>query len=506
MPFLIGNMKNFIFIIICFLLFSCGETITQKEYKSPDKQYGELFDAVQKQQLFGDDKVFADAIPIGSVEEIIKKYQKEKKQSGFDLKQFVLKNFKIPNYEISKSTLSFDDFINQTLLTLVREPKDDSGSLIPTRKKYISGGHKFEELNYFNSYFDFLALKSLGKDSLANEIVVNCAQYIQDFGHVPAGNRSYMLSGSNFPVFAMMVNDLKNPEMAAAYASALTKEYQFWMSSESKEESEAQVEAQKTNKDVFNKVVFLPENNLLNRYFDSTNTARPDFYLKDIKSKNNVEIRTEAESGWENSSRWVVNGNLAATSFLHLDLNASLYFMEKMLADIYKKKNKPEYAASFENLANKRKAIFDKYFWNEQAGYYFDYNFKVKKQSEIASLAAIWPLYFGLASQKQADLVLNKIEKDFLKNGGLINEVSQNATDGSAQMQWICFETFKKYGRNELANQIKDKWLKTNQQYYAAKGRLVEKLNVITPEKNILEDKMERIDAPISVLVLMKRQ
>ena len=506
MPFLIENMKNFIFVIFCFLLFSCGETITQKEYKSPDKKYGELFDAVQKQQIFGDDKVFADAIPIGSIEEIIKKYQKEKKQAGFDLKLFILKNFKIPNYEISKSTLSFDDFINQTLLTLVREPKDDSGSLIPTRKRYISGGHKFEELNYFNSYFDFLALKSMGKDSLANEIVVNCAQYIQDFGHVPAGNRSYRLSGSNFPVFALMIKDLKNPEMAASYASALTKEYQYWMSSESKEESEAQTLALKKKKDSFKKVIFLSGENLLNRYLDSTNTPRPDFYLKDAQVKNFVEIRSAAESGWENSSRWVVNGNLEVSSFSPVDLNASLYFMEKMLADIYKKKNKPEYAASFESLATKRKAIFDKYFWNEQAGFYYDYNFKAKKQSEIASLAVIWPLYFGLANQKQVDLVLTKLEKDFLKNGGLVNEISSNSTEGSAQMQWNCIETFKKYGRIELANQIKEKWLKTNQQYYSAKGRLIENYNVINPSANISEEKVERMDASISVLLLMKNQ
>jgi len=53
--------------------------------QSPDKIYGPLFDNVQMQEIFPDQKTFVDCVPIRKPSEIMADYQRLVKEPNFDL-------------------------------------------------------------------------------------------------------------------------------------------------------------------------------------------------------------------------------------------------------------------------------------------------------------------------------------------------------------------------------------------------------------------------------------
>lgn len=501
-------MKLFLYLGLVFFLFSCGETVTKKEYQSPDKTWGDIYLSVQRGNLFEDPKVFADAVPKFEIKVILEKYKKSKTTKGFDLKKFISDNFQIPNYSLKeiKSDLEFEKYIEHSFLALKRDPKDDKGSLIPTRKSYFAGGGRFEEMNYMRSYLALGASQSLKLDTLALNQAINCAQFIQDFGHVPAGNRSYYLSRSNPPVFALMIKklmktDAKNLDI---FGSQLTREYQYWMSTESKEDAIKQKKAKEGGEKAMDNVVFLKNSNLLNRYFDKESGASVEIQSVANQSQDYFKnFRAASESEWPEMSRWMAKSDTLSTlNILPVDLNALLYFMETTLSAVYKSKGKDEYAKSFETLARNRKEIFDQYFWNEKEEFYFDYDFVTQKQSSKATLAGIFPLLVGLADQKQADKVAQKIEIQFLKSGGLVNDLD-GSTFGSGEFQMFTIEALRKYGKQDLADHIKKNWIGINRNYFASFGKIESGYNLslpTTPQKN---SQQQRVDGSLSVLLML---
>jgi alpha,alpha-trehalase len=499
------SKRAFLCTIISVFLLSCGETVTKKEYKSPDEEYGELFREVQLKSIFPDSKTFPDCIPKIASAEILKKYDEQKSKKNFDLRAFVLANFTLPqtlssNY-VGNPENSAEQHINELWKVLTRQPKDEGGTLVPLLKPYVVPGGRFGEIHYWDSYFTMLGLQASGKDSLMSNTVLNLAQLIQDFGHIPSGNRSYSFSRSQPPFFAQMVkllSEMKGHEQKLVqYLPQIQREYQYWMAVENGgEDAQKQNEARKKGDKAYRKTVFLGKDDMLNRYFDDKDTPRPEAYREDIitasKSGRKVnevyrDLRSGAESGWDFSSRWLRDGQnlttIHTTDILPVDLNALLYNLEVTIAEIYKAKDEPEYAKSMQILANKRKAIFDKYFWSEAAGFYFDYDFVAGKQTEVYSLAAVYPLYFKMATPAQAQKVAKILEENFLQAGGLtmtLNKTNQqwDGPNGFAPLQYLAIQGLRNYGFNDLANKIKQNWIASNLRVYKSTGKMVEKYNV----------------------------
>ncbi|MDZ7936285.1 MAG: alpha,alpha-trehalase TreF [Emticicia sp.] len=497
-------------IIVSIIALGCGDTVTKKEYKSPDEEYGELFKEVQLKAVFADSKTFPDCVPKIKAEEILKKYEEQKKAKNFDLRKFVLENFTMPsngnsnyvsNPKNSAGQHLAEQHINELWSVLTRKPKDIGGTLVPLLKPHVLTDGRFSEVSYWDSYFTMLGLQAAGKDSLMSNTVLNFAQLIQDFAHIPSGNRSYYFSRSQPPFFTSMVKLLSETkgyeDKLVQTLPQIQREYQYWMSVEKGgEDAQKQNEARKKGDKAYRKTVFIGKNDMLNRYFDDKDTPRPEAYKEDIqlasKSGRKVnqvyrDLRSGAESGWSFSSRWLRDGQslstIHTTDILPVDLNAILYDMEMTLSVIYKAKNEPEYAKSLEQLANKRKAIFDKYFWNEAAGFYFDYDFVAGKQTDVYSLAAVYPLFFKLATPAQAEKVAKVLETKFLQAGGLMTTLNQtnqqwDGSNGFASLQYLAIQGLRNYGFNDLANKIKQNWVANNLQVYKKTGKLLEKCNV----------------------------
>jgi alpha,alpha-trehalase len=499
----VTNISSFLITIL--LVCSCESGLKEKDLQSPDIVYGKLFEQVQLSGIFEDSKTFVDCIPKEDAEYIVNTYESESKQDTFNLKSFVGRYFDLPTSHSSdfKSdpNTSAIEHINSLWPVLTRKSReDDGGTLIPLRKPYVVPGGRFREVYYWDSYFTMLGLRASGNIEMMDNMVLNFAQLIQDFGHIPNGNRTYYMSRSQPPFFALMVNLLaeakNNKQVIVQFLPQLQAEYQYWMAAVTDEERKAQRGAKEVDKKAYKKAVFIEGDNILNRYFDESETPRPESYREDIETAKASgrpsktvyrHLRSGAESGWDYSSRWLTKPNdlstIHTTDIAPVDLNALLYYMEVLLAEAYDLSEKPAFGDSFRALAAKRKTLFDTYFWNDETGFYHDYDFVAGQKTSVLSLAGIFPLYFKIASPEQADKVAKVIKEQFLQPGGLPATLAKtgqqwDAPNGWAPLQWMAIQGLRNYGHNELANQIKTNWINNNIRVYENTGKMVEKYNV----------------------------
>ena len=457
----------------------------------------ELFKAVQTSDIFPDSKTFCDYIPNFPLEEIEGKYLQYHETLNFNLKQFVKDNFTENaflsiGYQ-SDTSKSIEQHLKELWKILTREPAEAKGSLIELPFPYIVPGGRFQEMYYWDSYFTILGLQTSKEIDLIENIADNFAHLINQFGYIPNGNRTYFLGRSQPPFFSLIVEVLreeKGDEILLKYLPVLEKEYEFWM--DGKEQISAQNQATK-------RVVFLRNLYVLNRYWDEYDTPRPESYREDVELSESVSepsegffrhIRAAAESGWDFTSRWFKDGHnmntIHTTDILPVDLNCLLFQLEKTIFKAYSLVDNKKKMSKYLLLMTHRERAIKKYFFNPEKGYYFDYDFVSKKQTEVYSLAGVFPLFFNVARQLQARKMAKVIETKFLKEGGLITTVNNtkqqwDAPNGWAPLQYITYKGLLKYGFFDLANTIKSRWMQTNEKVYAETGKMTEKYNVETP-------------------------
>ncbi|WP_051199780.1 alpha,alpha-trehalase TreF [Christiangramia echinicola] len=500
---------HYFFIVLFFLSCKIGPDPEQElekienevEILPPGELYGDLFYDVQNKEIFEDSKTFVDVVPQQNVGLIRQRYNMLNDTSVTAVSDFVEQHFKIPGDEISFETDSSS--INNhiaALWSVLKRPSDEriSGTLIPLPNPYIVPGGRFREIYYWDSYFTMLGLEVDGEVETIQNMVDNFAYLIYEYGFIPNGNRTYYLGRSQPPFFAMMVKtlaDAKTIEVLPKYLAELETEYNFWMDGTGRLE----------NKKEYRRVVQMTDGEILNRYWDDNATPRPESYREDIKtaeiavskdpqlSKEEVyrDLRAGAESGWDFSSRWLEKGSngkfdlstIHTTDIVPVDLNSLLYNLEMTISEAAGIMGNSEKSEAFKLKAEKRKKAILKYHWNEEEGYFMDYNFRKSRQTSQFSLAGVYPLFFEVATDEQAGRVSAKIENMFLKPGGLVttpyNTGEQwDAPNGWAPLQWLAIKGLQNYGNIDLANKIKSRWLKLNKDVYGRTYKMLEKYNV----------------------------
>ncbi|RXG18111.1 alpha,alpha-trehalase [Leeuwenhoekiella aestuarii] len=463
---------------------------------NPIDRYGDLLVAVQTSRIFPDGKTFVDCEPKIPSEEILKEYNSHKDEEGFDLKSFVLEYFTLPgtptsNFE-SDTTRSTTEHINALWSYLKRDADAvENGSRIALPNAYIVPGGRFQEVYYWDSYFILLGLKEAGEIELIENILDNFAYQINTIGFIPNGNRTYYLGRSQPPFFAEMVNLLAGIKdektVYLKYQDALEKEYEFWMKGANA----------LTEKGATGRVVKLADDHILNRYFSNTQTPRAESYLEDITTAEEsgrkasevyLNISAACESGWDFSSRWFADpddiATIQTTDIIPVDLNALLYNLEETLAKARRFNDNTEGAEQMVKAASDRKDAIDAYLWDASKNTYVDYNLASETVSPTLSLAMVYPLYFKVASPRQAEAVSKTLEAQFLKPGGLVTSLVDNkqqwdSPNGWPPHQWLAVRGLQTYGFNNLAEEISTRWLHLNDRVYKRTGKMLEKYNVI---------------------------
>ena len=196
-------------LFLCFAALSAQAEEIAVTPQSPDILLGPLFDDVQNAKLFPDQKTFADAVPNSDPLMILADYRMQQNQSGFDLRHFVKVNFSLPKEgekHIPPKGQSLREHIDGLwpVLTRTTESTEKWDSLLPLPKPYVVPGGRFREVYYWDSYFTMLGLAESGHWDKVADMVANFGYEIDTYGHIPNGNRSYYLSRSQPPFFALM--------------------------------------------------------------------------------------------------------------------------------------------------------------------------------------------------------------------------------------------------------------------------------------------------------------
>lgn len=469
--------------------------------KSPDEAFDELFSEVQSKRVFDDTKIFPDLVPRHSLKQIKKEYALAKDDPLFDLRDFVSRHF----YTYSETGKTYHTDTSMTprqhiaalWSVLERRNRRDRGSLFALPHAYIVPGGRYVEHFYWDSYFIMLGLAADDRWDMIEGMMKNYTYMIRKFGFIPTANRTYYLSRSQPPFFSQMVKLLaehKGRSTLVEYLPYMVIEHRFWMKGRrllGKQENRA-----------FARVAEMPNGTLLNRYYDNKKRPRPESVLDDLETAGlapdresdrlYLHLRAGAESGWDFSSRWLMNpkelSSIHTADIIPVDLNCLLYLLETTIAETYDVLFQPLLANRFRNMARRRVRAIQEYCWSDKESFFMDYNFHHKEQMPHITLAGVFPLYAKIATDQQAEFVAKRIEKDFLRKGGVVTTLLEtgqqwDAPNGWAPLQWIVIQALRNYGYDELANEIKKRWIARNVKTFKEKAKLVEKYDVVNPDK-----------------------
>ncbi|MDR5897149.1 alpha,alpha-trehalase TreF [Larsenimonas suaedae] len=475
-----------------------------KTTPAPPKLWGDLFMDVQNRHLFADSKTFVDMVPSLPPETVLSHYRAIKEKHGpFSdeaLKTFIEAHFVEQDTEqdyTPEPGQSISKHIDQLWPVLTRHLGTDlnpHSSRLPLPYDYVVPGGRFNEVYYWDSYFTMLGLQVSGLDRTVREMTDNFAFLIETYGHVPNGNRTYYLSRSQPPFFSAMVAMRALHEgdgIYRHYLPMLVKEYNYWM------DGADTLPPEQSHR----RVIKLSDGTLLNRYWDDENTPRPESFREDILTARHISrphedvwrnIRAAGESGWDFSSRWLADGHHLATirtiDVAPVDLNCLMYRLEAMIARGFELEDNMTQTRFYQQRARKRRDVIRTLFWDDDAGFFRDYLWHERTQTQSVSGAMAFPLYVQAATTDQAERTARAMERHLLERGGLSatnleTEEQWDKPNGWAPLQWVSVIGLRHYGQRALARDIASRWIETNIERFCEEGKLIEKYNVVDKKR-----------------------
>ncbi len=452
---------------------------------TPADLFGPLFERVQLEKVFADGKTFADAVPRSAPASILAAFRRENPNSRSGLRAFVDRHFDL-TAEVrpaagDRDTANLTAHIAKLWPALERLPEAAAAgsSLLALPEAYVVPGGRFREIYYWDSYFTMLGLARDGRHDLVEAMLANFISLIERFGHIPNGTRSYYLSRSQPPFFALMLGLSPAADDAATQRrlNALLTEHAYWMGGEG--------------------VVRLPDGSRLNRYWDERDTPRDESYAEDVATAARSgrppaevfrHLRAGAASGWDFSSRWLADpqdfATIKAADIIPVDLNSLLWRLESTIADMaLGEKGMADTAEHFRDLAGQRAAAIHRYLWLEDEGRFADYDHVEGRVTNVLSAATLYPLFLGLATPEQARAVAETTRTHLLARGGLrtttVSTGQQwDVPNGWAPLQWIAIAGLDAYGEADLARTIAERWIETVEAAYRETGKMLEKYDV----------------------------
>lgn len=471
---------------------SAGAQAPVQAPQPPDQQWQPLFQQVQRAHLFKDQKTFADAVPKLDADALLAEWGQAQAQPGYALPAFVATHFTVPTESAAYvppagETLRAHIEGLWPVLTRTTDTVDPRGSLLPLPKPYVVPGGRFREVYYWDSYFTLLGLASSGRWQQVRDMVDNFAWQLDQYGHIPNGNRSYYLSRSQPPFFSLMVDLLATHEGDDAYRRYLPQlptEHAFWMRGAEGLAPGAASE----------RVVRMNDGSLLNRYWDARAVPRTESWTDDLATAATVpdrapsqvyrDLRAGAESGWDFSSRWLVHpaelGSIHTTEIVPVDLNSLLFHLETTIARASRAAGERSVARDFARQAERRKQAINALLWDERQGWYADRDLERGTPRPALTAAALFPLWLQVASPVQARRTAEAVQTQLVRGGGLLTTTENtgqqwDAPNGWAPLQWVAVDGLQRYKQDALARQVGVRFLRTVQTVYDRQGKLVEK-------------------------------
>jgi alpha,alpha-trehalase len=403
--------------------------------------------------------------------------------------------------------------------------------LLYLENKYVVPGGRFNEMYGWDSYFIIRGLLRSGRVELARGMVDNFFFEIEHYGAMLNANRTYYLTRSQPPFLSSMFVDVYSALresghgdpawLAKAYAD-LNKDYEMW-----------------------NREPHLAGDTGLSRYYDFGegppaeavqdesgfyrkvatyfffHPAQADDYVVDTQhgamrksaagstytlqvcgvsntiARADCEKRSEfqlsadyykgdrsmRESGFDVSSRFGPFG-AATHHYAPVCLNSLLYKTEKDMEQISRWLGRDSDATKWNQRAGKRKQLITKYLWDDNTGFFFDYNLATAQLSSYRYATAVYPLWAGLATPEQAKRVVKNVLA-FEKPGGIPMSTEESGAQwdlpyGWGNIEMLSVEGLRRYGFKHDADRISYEFLSMVAENFRRDGYIVEKYNVVT--------------------------
>jgi alpha,alpha-trehalase len=396
---------------------------------------------------------------------------------------------------------------------------------------YVVPGGRFNEMYGWDSYFIIRGLVRDGRVDLARGMVENFFFEIANYGEILNANRSYYLSRSQPPFLTSMIFSVYDAQKAEGHEDLawLEKAYGYAV----------------RDHDMWTREPLLAGDTGLSRYYDLGEGPSPEslkdetghyrdvaeyFLLHRDADRNYVLLKDEKppehaiygapyqmqvcdlakssakgdcspaatvslsgdfykgdrsmrESGFDIAFRFGPFG-AATHHYAPVCLNSLLYKTEKDLEQISLLLGKKDDAERWQAIAAERQTNIQKYLWDAGRGRYFDYDFDTKQRSTYDYVTTFYPLWAGLASKEQAQMVAANAGI-FEKPGGLMMSPYETGAQWDAPYAWaptqlLAIVGLRRYGLDMDANRIAYKFLSTVAENFRHDGTIREKYNAVT--------------------------
>jgi hypothetical protein len=245
----------------------------------------------------------------------------------------------------------------------------------------------------------------------------------------------------------------------------------------------------------------LSDGSLLNRYWDDRPEPRPESYREDYTLAQRIpeaqrpqlyrNLRAAAESGWDFSSRWMRDPSdllsLETTELVPVDLNSLLYHAERTIAALRRVRGgagDAEVAARYASAAEARRRALLAAAYDSASGFFYDVRWRTGERvtgpSDDGCRHA--PLLRARHAE-QGRAVAARLGREFLAPGGFVTTLVKSgqqwdAPNGWPPLQWMGVQAARAYGREDIANDARTRWLALNRRTYLVTGKMTEKYDV----------------------------
>ena len=157
-----------------------------------------------------------------------------------------------------------------------------------------------------------------------------------------------------------------------------------------------------------------------------------------------------------------------------VDLNSLLVHAERTIGRLHALRGDATEAARWAAMAAERREALRRVAFDDEMGAFFDVRWRTgERVTDRPTMAMAVPLYFGVASAEEGTRTAAVLERDFLQPGGFVT------TRILSGQQWDGAEGVRRYGRADLADTARDRWLVQNRRVYQATGKMTEKYDVV---------------------------
>lgn len=364
-----------------------------------------------------------------------------------------------------------------------RYKTEDEGRRLGLPYPYTVAGvtEIFQDMYYWGTYFTNVGLIFSGYVEQARNNINNMLWLVEKYGFMLNANATWCLTRSQPPFLSLMVREVYeatgDKEWLKSAYETLKKEYQFWQTERMTPTGLNRYFGTETDFDYCAK-----------KYCDRLHIEFPED--KELIKEYAYSFQAGAESGWDFSTRC----GLFNHRFNWSDLNAMLYGMEQNMAFFSKELKKNEEAV-WSEAAEKRAELMNKYMWNDELGFFCDYDFVNDEQGTLATPAVFVPLFTGMATEKQASQILKTLDKLETEFGLVSSEYREDLLNGQwdypqgwPPSHYIAIRGLLRYGFKDEAMRIAKKMKDLFETNFETTGYLWEKYNVVTGDISITQE------------------